>query len=294
VNVNPAWTFGYAGWLFLIYLVPLLLWDEITNVPLFVNNLFFYFSCLLMTAIWKWMNDRGLVGLLSGEYRLARMSDELESKNIALASEQQKSEALLLNVLPAPIALRLKNGESQLADAYDSVTVLFADLVGFTQLSARTEARRLVAILNHIVTSFDDLADELGVEKVKTIGDSYMAVCGAPRANPRHAEVMAEMARRMLEALAVVNVYQHTALEIRIGLHSGPVVAGVIGTRKFAYDLWGDTVNTASRMESYGVAGRIHLSEATARLLDGSFPLESRGELQIRGKGPMHCYFLGN
>jgi adenylate cyclase len=117
----------------------------------------------------------------------------------------------LLNVLPAPIALRLKNGESQLADAYDSVTVLFADLVGFTQLSARTEARRLVAILNHIVTSFDDLADELGVEKVKTIGDSYMVVCGAPRANPRHAEVMAEMARRMLEALAVVNVYQHRA-----------------------------------------------------------------------------------
>ncbi len=211
-----------------------------------------------------------------------------------LVAEQEKSDSLLLNILPPAIAKRLKDGESQIVDAYESVTVLFADIVGFTVLASQVSPERLVEILNRVFTSFDLLAEQLKVEKVKTIGDCYMAVCGLPERIEHHAETMVKMAQQMQHALNEVNRIEGTALQIRTGIHSGRVVAGVIGKKKFAYDLWGDTVNTASRMEFHGGAGRIHLSAATAELLAGKFKLEDRGEVEIKGKGPMSCYFLSS
>jgi class 3 adenylate cyclase len=208
-----------------------------------------------------------------------------------LAEERERSERLLLNILPAPIAERLKSSERAIAERSEGVTVLFADVVGFTPLSARKTPEELVDLLNRIFTEFDALADAHGLEKIKTIGDAYMAVAGLPERWPDHAARAARMALAMRDALARIAEETGEDLQLRIGLHSGPVVAGVIGRRKFAYDMWGDTVNTASRMESHGLAGEIHCSEETARLLDG-FELQSRNAMEIKGKGRMQTFLL--
>ncbi len=209
-----------------------------------------------------------------------------------LGEERARSERLLLNILPAPIAERLKASEESIAEHSDGVTVLFADIVGFTPLSARKTPRALVELLNRIFSEFDTLADVHGLEKIKTIGDAYMAVAGLPEPWPDHASRAARMALAMHDATARISAETGEELALRIGLHSGPVVAGVIGRRKFAYDMWGDTVNTASRMESHGLPGAIQCTEATAMLLKEAFQLQPRGAMEIKGKGEIHTFLL--
>jgi class 3 adenylate cyclase len=209
-----------------------------------------------------------------------------------IAEEQRKSESLLLNILPSPIAERLKARPQVIADSFDSVTVVFADLVGFTDLSSTVAPEHLVAMLDEIFTDFDLVADRHGLEKIKTIGDAYMAAAGLPVPSGDHATRAARMALDMLDALTAFNSRSGQSLRVRIGLHTGPVVAGVIGRRKFNYDLWGDTVNTASRMESHGVAGRVQVSDATRALLGDEFLLEERGIIEVKGKGRLRTWFL--
>ena len=209
-----------------------------------------------------------------------------------LAEERARSERLLLNLLPASIAERLKKSEASIADHADEVTVLFADIVGFTPLSARKTPQELVAMLNRIFSEFDARAETHGLEKIKTIGDAYMAVAGLPDYRADHAHSAARMAQGMLAAIERVSVEMGEPLAVRIGLHSGPVVAGVIGRKKFSYDLWGDTVNTASRMESHGIAGVIQCTATTEKLLRDRFPLSARGPVQIEGKGEIHTFLL--
>jgi len=210
----------------------------------------------------------------------------------ALAVEQDRSERLLLNVLPAPIAARLKQGEAVIADRFQEVTVLFVDLVDFTRSSDRSTPERVVQVLDDLFTAFDRLAERHGLEKIKTIGDAYMAVGGLPEPRPDHAEAVAEMALALREETARHRDPSGQPLALRIGIDTGPVVAGVIGTTKFSYDLWGDTVNTASRMESSGVPGCIQVTERTYRRLRDGYRFERRGPIQIKGKGELVTWFL--
>jgi class 3 adenylate cyclase len=209
-----------------------------------------------------------------------------------LDDEHARSERLLRNVLPDRIAERLKDGPSTVADRFDDVTVLFADIVGFTPLSATLAPERVVELLNQVFTRFDELAAHHRVEKIKTIGDAYMVVAGLPEARNDHAEAGAQMALDMRAAIAEVGLTIGYTLRIRIGLCSGPAVAGVIGIQKFAYDLWGDTVNTAARMESHGAPGEIQVTESTYQLLRERYVFEDRGMIDVKGKGPMRTYFL--
>ena len=228
------------------------------------------------------------------------MHFEMKKLYERVVAEQQVSERLLLNVLPHSIAERLKGRadiisdsfDEVIADSFSDVTVLFADIVGFTKVSSGVNPKTLVVWLNEIFTGFDNIADRHGLEKIKTIGDAYMAVAGVPLPQEDHAARAAHMALDMMEALASFNQRHGYTLQMRIGLNSGAVVAGVIGKRKFIYDLWGDTVNTASRMESHGVPGRIQVSDATCQQLDESFVLEERGIIEVKGKGEMHTWFL--
>ncbi len=201
-------------------------------------------------------------------------------------------ERLLLNILPRSIALRLKEGERVIADSLSEVTVLFADLVGFTRFADQVKPEMLVRMLNQIFSSFDELILRFGLEKVKTIGDAYMLVGGAPDPREDHVEAVAEMALAMREVIAQFNKEAGKELSMRIGIHTGPVVAGVIGSQKYAYDLWGSTVNTASRMESSGMPGRIHVSEATYLRLQQRYNLEERGLIMVKGIGEIKTYFL--
>jgi len=208
------------------------------------------------------------------------------------AKAQERSERLLLNVLPHPIAQRLKRDPTTIADAYAEVTVLFADIVDFTKFSAGIPPRRLVEILNEVFSAFDRLAERHGLEKIKTIGDAYMVVGGLPTPRADHAEAVAEMALDMREALALLEGTIGASLRLRIGIHTGPVVAGVIGRRKFIYDLWGDTVNTASRMESHGLPGTIQMTMAASERLRDRYLFEERGTVEVKGKGPMPTFLL--
>jgi class 3 adenylate cyclase len=210
-----------------------------------------------------------------------------------LADAYEQSERLLTNVLPVPVAERLKFGESPIADECAEVSVVFADIADFTKMSDAMEPAEILELLNEVFSRFDRLADVHGLEKIKTVGDSYMAVAGVPMPMADHARAAAQMALDMVDAIAVVRRPDGTPLRVRIGIGSGPAMAGVIGTSKFIYDLWGDTVNTASRMESHGVVGRIQVSEATRLLLDeDAFVFEDRGPVQVKGKGSMRTWFL--
>ncbi|HIK13528.1 MAG TPA: CHASE domain-containing protein [Oscillatoriaceae cyanobacterium M33_DOE_052] len=209
-----------------------------------------------------------------------------------IESERHKSEMLLLNILPEAIASRLKQDHQTIAESFPEVTVLFADIVGFTQLSVRVSPTELVHLLNQVFSTFDRLSEKHGLEKIKTIGDAYMAVGGLPKPRPDHADAVAEMALEMQSEIARFNADNHTNLSIRIGINTGPVVAGVIGKKKFIYDLWGDAVNTASRMESHGLPDAIHVTDSTYQLLQEKFILEARGIIQIKGKGEMATYLL--
>ena len=210
----------------------------------------------------------------------------------ALRKERNKTENLLLNLLPEPIAERLKEEPGVIADKFEKATILFADLVNFTHISTTMSATKLVYLLNEIFSSFDELTEKHGLEKIKTIGDAYMVAGGIPIVRPDHAEASAEMALDMLVAIDELNVKLEATFDLRIGINSGPVVAGVIGTKKFIYDLWGNAVNTASRMESHGVPGRIQVSFYTYELLRDKYEFEERGSIEIKGQGEMRTYFL--
>lgn len=209
-----------------------------------------------------------------------------------LQAEQEKSEQLLLNILPMPIANRLKQQEQTIADDFPSATVLFADIVGFTELSGEVSPIELVEILNVVFSEFDYLAEKHSLEKIKTIGDAYMVVGGLPIPNLIHAEAIAHMALDMLDTIEQFAKETGKNFQIRIGINTGPVIAGVIGTKKYIYDLWGDTVNIASRMESQGLPGKIQVTTAAYHLLKQQFDLESRGLIDVKGKGQMECYLL--
>lgn len=226
------------------------------------------------------------------EHRVKERTAQLQETNDKLLIEQEKSENLLLNILPSPIAEQLKGGHRPIADGFAEVTILFADIVGFTQLSERMAPKSLVCLLNEIFSGFDQLSEEYELEKIKTIGDAYMVVGGIPKPRSDHAEAIAEMALDMQQEVARFNIKHNTELSIRIGINTGPVVAGVIGTKKFIYDLWGDAVNTASRMESHSLAGCIQVSESTYQHLQGKYFVKERGVIQVKGKGEMTTYFL--
>ena len=231
----------------------------------------------------------------------ARVSTSLERKHLrdreremveALRVEKERSEQLLLNILPRAIVARLNGGETVIADQLWNVTILFADLVGFTRLSSRLSAADLVRLLNGLFSEFDRLALDLGVEKIKTVGDAYMVAGGLPEPRPDHAHAVADMALAMVETVERMNRDLPAPLQMRIGIHSGDVVAGVIGTHKFVYDIWGDAVNVASRMESHSLPNRIQVSAATRDHLRESFRLEPHGSIDVKGKGLMETYFL--
>ncbi|MEM9245791.1 MAG: adenylate/guanylate cyclase domain-containing protein, partial [Cyanobacteria bacterium P01_F01_bin.153] len=220
---------------------------------------------------------------------------EKRQAEMNLRKQRQQSERLLLNILPQMIAQRLKKSPGLVADNFSESTVLFADIVGFTEWASQTNVSELVTVLNKIFSEFDLLAEKIQIEKIKTIGDAYMAVSGVPIPVKDHAERMAEMALEMQVAIQQFSRRSPTGDEpfrLRIGIHSGPVSAGVVGLHKFFYDLWGDTVNVASRMESQGTPGRIQVTHETYLLLRDRFELEFRGKFQIKGKGAMQTYWL--
>ena len=217
---------------------------------------------------------------------------QLQKEKELLQMEQMKSERLILNILPKPIAERLKKNEKNISSSYEDVTILFSDLVGFTQMSSLLTPSDLVALLNDLFTRFDKRAESLGLEKIKTIGDSYMAAGGVPVPRADHADIVADMALGMLEDLAEFNRDNQMSLQMRIGLNSGPVVAGIIGFTKFSYDLWGSTVNVASRMESSSVIGKIQISPSTAKALSGRFDLQGREVIEVKGIGKVLTHFL--
>jgi PAS domain S-box-containing protein len=210
----------------------------------------------------------------------------------ALHYQQEQTENLLLNILPKPIAEQLKLEPSTIADSFEDVSVLFADLVGFTEFSNRRSAKELVEVLNVIFSGFDQLAEKHGLEKIKTIGDAYMVVAGLPMPRPDHTSAIAYMALDMQQSLTQVNAKTGESFSMRIGINSGSVVAGVIGLKKFSYDLWGDTVNTASRMESLGIPGAIQVTTQTYERLRDKFIFEERGIIPVKGKGEMTTYLL--
>lgn len=216
----------------------------------------------------------------------------LQAANRELEQEKARSEGLLLNVLPASIAERLKTGEQTIADRLDEVTIVFTDLVGFTPMVQDRPAEEIVDLLDGIVAHFDRLVEKHKMEKIRTAGDGYMAVAGAPDPSTNHTTKAADLALDMLETIRGYTDFSGNSLELRIGIDRGPVIAGVIGLKKFTYDVWGDAVNTASRMESHGVPGKIHVTERVRDQLQESHRFQDRGLIDVKGKGQMRTFFL--
>ncbi len=223
---------------------------------------------------------------------LAVFAQQRREALAALRVEQAKAENLLLNILPRSIAEKLKDETQPIADHYGSASILFADVADFTPWSERLPPAEVVGYLDHLFSHFDELAERYGLEKIKTIGDCYMVAAGVPTPRPDHAHALALMALDMLEAMREHEVFGHLGLELRVGINSGPVVAGVIGKKRFLYDLWGDAVNTASRMESHGTPGRIQITRATYELLADEFECEPRGTIDVKGKGEVEAWYL--
>jgi adenylate cyclase len=285
VALANAWAAGRRGWA-----LALVAWFGVTPlIFLAVSDLPSDFAARLLSGA---VSDLALLAavLLLGEAVRARRA--LDREHRLLVAEQDRSERLLLNVLPAPIAARLKSGEEPIADGLPEVTVLFADLVEFTRRSQQATPAQVVETLNELFSAFDALARRHRLEKIKTVGDAYMVAGGLPDPRPDHAQAVAEMALAMREEVAGRVDLGGEPLEVRIGIDTGPVVAGVIGTTKFSYDLWGDTVNVASRMESLGTPGCIQVTDRTYRLLRDRFRFQRREAIQVKGKGEMVTWFL--
>ena len=279
------WFAAFVGLLGVSALIDPVLSDSAPDVPHAVVVMFFALNILGVAltayALLQYFvraRERALLDL-------ARQHRELER-------EQAKSERLLLNVLPEPVAARLKEREGVIADKCPAVTVLFADIVGFTQLSERLTASEVVSLLDRVFGRWDVLAAAHGTEKIKTIGDAYMVAAGVPVPRDDHVEAIASMALAMGSEVERCSAELGKPLEVRIGIDTGPVVAGVIGQAKFIYDLWGDTVNTASRMESHALPGTIQVTERAYEPLRERFELRPRGTIEIKGKGPMTCFEL--
>ena len=236
------------------------------------------------------VGSRDEIGILSGSFN--HMADAIERQTEEIRRKNQENESLLLNILPSPIADRLKSGEQRIADSFAEVTVLFADIVNFTVLSSDKPAAETVELLNDLFSRFDAIAQRAGVEKIKTIGDAYMAVSGLPDPCNDHTLRMANMARELMDETHRYGREHAIDLDLRIGLNCGPVVAGVIGSAKFIYDLWGDTVNVASRMESHGVPGCIQVTRPVYEQLQSHFTFEPRGEIEVKGKGRLEAWLL--
>lgn len=220
---------------------------------------------------------------------------DLEQEHLrAIQAERERADSLLLNILPAPIAEQLKHGREKIAESFSDVTVLFADVVDFTPWAAQRDPGEVLDVLNTIFSTFDRLVDQYGLEKIKTIGDCYMVAGGLPMPRSDHAEAVAGMALDMRDEFNSLPVVQRQEITMRLrtGIHSGPVIAGVIGQKKFIYDLWGDTVNTASRMQTQGAANEIQVSADTYQRLSEKFIFEGLGAIQVKGKGEMHTYRL--
>jgi class 3 adenylate cyclase len=285
VALVTAWAAGRRGWA-----LAVVAWFGITPlVFVAVSDLPGDFAAQIVYGA---VSDLALLAalLLLGEAIRGRRA--LDAAHRLLLAEQERSEGLLLNVLPAPIADRLKQGEEVIADRFPEVTVLFADLVDFTASSDRSSPERVVQVLADLFTAFDRLSTRHGLEKIKTVGDAYMVAGGLPVPRPDHAEAVAEMALAVREEAGRHRDPAGRPLQVRIGIDSGPVVAGVIGTAKFSYDLWGDTVNTASRMESIGVPGCIQVTDRAYRRLRDRYRFERRGPVQVKGKGELVTWFL--
>ncbi|QGX03634.1 adenylate/guanylate cyclase domain-containing protein [Beggiatoa leptomitoformis] len=251
--------------------------------------------CIEMGAedyLQKPFNQVILNAKISATLERKRLRDMEQAYVEQIQREQEKSEKLLLNILPKPIADLLKRGVQTIADSFPDVTILFSDLVKFTELSAKISPVELVENLNEIFLLFDTLAEQHGLEKIKTIGDAYMLVGGLPTPRADHVEAVANMALEMVEAIQALNYRNHSCFQLRIGIHTGPVVAGVIGKNKFNYDLWGDSVNIASRMESQGLPGKVQVSQDTYQRIKHQFMFEERGFIDVKGKGKMLTYLL--
>ena len=268
LRTGMAWLAGFAGAVVLAALAQ----PRVTNnLPEWVVTVFFVANIATIS---------GVAFALIAAY--ARQ----------VAAERSRSERLLLNVLPAPIAERLRERDEVIADAYEAATVIFADVVNSTPLTVELAPSEMVALLDEHVAAFDELADRHGVEKIRTIGDNWMGVAGVPRARDDHATAAARLALGMLAFVDQRRGAGGRCLDFRIGLNSGPMIGGVIGRRKFVFDVWGDAVNTAARMESTGEPGRIQITEATYRLISGAFVCELRGPTEVKGKGTMVTWWL--
>ncbi|HET9558558.1 MAG TPA: adenylate/guanylate cyclase domain-containing protein, partial [Actinomycetota bacterium] len=276
---HRRWTLAVVAWFVVVPFAYLLYQLEAETEPLMPLLNGTVQSAAMFAAV-----------LILGEAMRNRRA--LDRANRLLQAEQDRSEQLLRNVLPGPIADRLKRGEKVIADGFPEVTVLFADLVDFTRRSHGSSPERVVRVLDDLFSALDRLAERHGLEKIKTIGDAYMVVGGLPEPRPDHAQAVAEMALAVCEEVPRHRDPDGRPLAVRVGIDTGPVVAGVIGRRKFSYDLWGDTVNTASRMESRGVAGCIQVTERTYRRLRDRYHLERRGPIQVKGKGTLVTWFL--
>lgn len=271
LSISIIITYMYLDFYFKMA-APIYLVEE--NIALYFNEINIFFS-LSLICVWAYYFNNSV-----------NVAEE------ALEKEQEKAENLLHNILPIPIAAQLKEGKTSIAEGFDVVTVLFLDIVGFTQLSSTKTPNELVDILNKIFSQIDDLCEKYKLEKIKTIGDSYMVASGIPEFHSEHAIQMADFSLELQKVFLDINKELGTSLQIRTGINSGPVVAGVIGKKKFIYDLWGDAVNVASRMESHGVIGKVQVSDSTYQLLKNQFVLSDNGEKEVKGKGLMKTYIL--
>jgi guanylate cyclase len=273
-----------TAWFALFFVLTIASW--------FLNGTFAHFAPTIPERIRQISFLVNVGGVATILYFVMRyFQSQTEKAMYALVIEQGKTDKLLLNILPKVIADRLKQSSEKIADLYESVTILFADIVGFTTLSAGMSPDDLVDILSRVFSRFDELVEKHGVEKIKTIGDAYMVVSGAPEPKMNHAVAIAELALDMEKALKEMST-ESTCLMMRIGINSGPVVAGVIGSSKFSYDMWGDTVNMASRMESYGVPERIQVTQQAYELLKDHYKFEKREPIEVKGKGIVQTYLL--
>lgn len=282
------WTLLFADLRFIYALalcIALLLGYEIIALfinplplPVLINNTFFLFGALLMSAF--------------ASYTIERHSRLSFYQSLLIEQERRRAEALLLNILPKEITEQLATQSGTIADRFENASILFADIVGFTTLSKEMGPEEMVGLLNLTFSYFDYLADKYGVEKIRTIGDNYMCAAGVPRPRADHARALALMALEMMDYASGVRIPTGQRLQFRIGINSGPVVAGVIGSKKFQYDVWGTVVNTASRMESQGLPGEIQITRATYDLLKDEFICEPRGSIEVKGIGEMETWFL--